>query len=314
MERETNTIYTLSLSYGKDSLACLGAIEKLGLPLDRIVHAEVWATETIPADLPPMVEFKKKADKIIKERYGIEVEHVWATKKVANGGGVLSYDSVFRTTTNTKEYGEHIYGFPKRSGAWCVGLLKQNLLTEANLRRYFLSRDKEETRGGHGTLTDSRYGNVNGATTCSKSMPSTIYGFPYASFMGGWCRELKNTAIKNLRVSGQHQYGKESMVYGAQKRCHQKSVFFKPENDGRYKYRSVSWNSKRRTRTHSKARKEERNNATACYGKLGRGVLPKVVRRKGFTFPDLHNGNKGRLLVLPQSRRRTIKALTKELS
>ena len=83
--REPNTIYTLSLSYGKDSLACLGVIKKLGLPLDRIVHAEVWATETIPADLPPMVEFKTKADKIIKERYGIEVEHVWATKK--NGGG-----------------------------------------------------------------------------------------------------------------------------------------------------------------------------------------------------------------------------------
>lgn len=31
--------YVLSLSYGKDSLACLGAIEQLGLPLDRIVHA-----------------------------------------------------------------------------------------------------------------------------------------------------------------------------------------------------------------------------------------------------------------------------------
>ena len=60
--------YVLSLSYGKDSLACLGAIEELGWPLDRIVHAEVWATDTIPADLPPMVEFKAKADRIIKER------------------------------------------------------------------------------------------------------------------------------------------------------------------------------------------------------------------------------------------------------
>ena len=71
-----NQEYVLSLSYGKDSLACLGAIEELGLPLDRIVHAEVWATDTIPADLPPMVEFKKKADKIIFNRYGIEVEHI----------------------------------------------------------------------------------------------------------------------------------------------------------------------------------------------------------------------------------------------
>lgn len=65
--------HILSLSYGKDSLACLGAIEQLGWPLDRIVHAEIWATDTIPADLPPMVEFKAKADKIIKERWGLRL-------------------------------------------------------------------------------------------------------------------------------------------------------------------------------------------------------------------------------------------------
>lgn len=53
LERKPNTEYVLSLSYGKDSLACLAAIEELGWPLDRIVHAEVWATDTSPADLPP---------------------------------------------------------------------------------------------------------------------------------------------------------------------------------------------------------------------------------------------------------------------
>lgn len=42
--------HILSLSYGKDSLACLGAIEQLGWPLDRIVHAEVWATEEKQAE------------------------------------------------------------------------------------------------------------------------------------------------------------------------------------------------------------------------------------------------------------------------
>lgn len=41
--------YILSLSYGKDSMACLGAIEKLGLPLTRIITSEVWATDTIQA-------------------------------------------------------------------------------------------------------------------------------------------------------------------------------------------------------------------------------------------------------------------------
>ena len=80
MERQPNTEYILSLSYGKDSIACLEAIKQLGYPLDRIVHAEVWATDTIPADLPPMVYFKKKADKIIKDMYGIEVEHIYAVR------------------------------------------------------------------------------------------------------------------------------------------------------------------------------------------------------------------------------------------
>lgn len=75
------TEYVLSLSYGKDSLACLEAIRLLGYPLDRIITAEVWATDTIPADLPPMVEFKEKADKIIKERYGITVEHTSAERE-----------------------------------------------------------------------------------------------------------------------------------------------------------------------------------------------------------------------------------------
>ena len=78
---DKNTICVACISYGKDSLAMLRAIKHLGLPLHRIVHTEVWATQTIPADLPPMVDFKEKADRIIKQLYGIEVEHVCATRK-----------------------------------------------------------------------------------------------------------------------------------------------------------------------------------------------------------------------------------------
>lgn len=117
--------HILSLSYGKDSLACLGAIEQLGWPLDRIVHAEVWATDTIPADLPPMVEFKKKADKIIKERWGIEVEHIRAKR---------TYDECFymvvggnKRKAKSKNAGL-IYGFPYRMGQWCNSRLKVHVL------------------------------------------------------------------------------------------------------------------------------------------------------------------------------------------
>lgn len=110
--------YILSLSYGKDSIACLGAIEQLGLPLNRIIHAEIWATKTIPADLPPMIEFKKKADKIIKERYGITVEHVSA--------GVTYEDVFYRVAKSGGKSitSGHIYGFPMIKGTWCNSELK----------------------------------------------------------------------------------------------------------------------------------------------------------------------------------------------
>lgn len=104
--------YILSLSYGKDSLACLGAIEELGWPLDRIVHAEVWATDTIPADLPPMVEFKARADEIIKARWGITVEHI--------RGGMTYEQGFYRVKKLTaKHRAGHYYGWPFQRGPWC---------------------------------------------------------------------------------------------------------------------------------------------------------------------------------------------------
>lgn len=111
--------HILSLSYGKDSLACLGAIERLGWPLDRIVHAEVWATDTIPADLPPMVEFKKKADEIIKTMYGIEVEHVRSSVTFERG----FYFERGQTGRKTKFDGKR-YGWPMQRGQWCLQQLK----------------------------------------------------------------------------------------------------------------------------------------------------------------------------------------------
>lgn len=112
--------YILSLSYGKDSMACFGACEILGWPIDRVVTAEVWATDTIPADLPPMVEFKAKADRIIKERYGIQVEHVRAKR---------NYEQCFYSicTGKSKCAGKN-YGWPMQRGPWRNSRLKQSVL------------------------------------------------------------------------------------------------------------------------------------------------------------------------------------------
>lgn len=142
--------HILSLSYGKDSLACLGAIEQLGWPLDRIAHAEVWATDTIPADLPPMVEFKAKADAIIKERWGIEVEHV------SSG---ISYNDGFYykrgRTGRPSKFGGVIYGFPMQRGQWCLQQLKLpalNKIGKDNIQYVGIAVDEP---GRFGTLNEN---------------------------------------------------------------------------------------------------------------------------------------------------------------
>lgn len=119
--------HILSLSYGKDSCACLGAIEELGWPLDRIIHAEVWATDTIPADLPQMVEFKARADAMIEARWGIKVEHVRHK---------MTFEEMFyRPCVKGKTQGT-LKGWPMRKGQWCLHLKVRNLLSPSDAISY----------------------------------------------------------------------------------------------------------------------------------------------------------------------------------
>lgn len=120
----------LSLSYGKDSMACIHVIvDILHWPLDRIVTADLWATQTIPADPPNMVEFKAKADEIIRARYGIEVEHF--TTKYAEGitGEKVSYEECFYREMTSGKFVGRIKGFPMVKGNWCTKL-KLNALKQ----------------------------------------------------------------------------------------------------------------------------------------------------------------------------------------
>lgn len=115
--------YVASISYGKDSLAMLHVItDILHWQLDRIITADVWATDTIPADLPPMVEFKDKADRIIKERWGIEVEHLCAMKN----GEKVTYEKLFyhvpKRKTQVEKYTGTVKGFPIQRNPYCPKL------------------------------------------------------------------------------------------------------------------------------------------------------------------------------------------------
>ena len=158
--------YVLSLSYGKDSMACLGAIKELGWPLTRIVHAEIWATDTIPADLPPMVEFKKKADKWIKDNFGIDVEHVCARRPLSGAerererefSTKLSFERQFYQDLVSNKHGiTRIYGWPFQRGPWCNSRLKTR--PQDDLRKRLLSGnggEVEEMRSNTGVAYGER--------------------------------------------------------------------------------------------------------------------------------------------------------------
>lgn len=87
-----STQYIARISYGKDSLKMLEVIKSRGLPLDRITTTDVWATDTIPANLPPMTAFKERMDQRIWEMYHIEVEHLCAMNK---DGTKKTYEQMF---------------------------------------------------------------------------------------------------------------------------------------------------------------------------------------------------------------------------
>lgn len=92
MSRSDYTEYIARVSLGKDSLKMLDVIHTRGLPLDRITTTDVWATDTIPAWLPPTQAFRDRMDQWIWERYNIELEHLCARNK---DGSKKTYEQMF---------------------------------------------------------------------------------------------------------------------------------------------------------------------------------------------------------------------------
>lgn len=114
-------IHVARISYGKDSLKMLDVIVSRGLPLDRITTSDVWATDTIPASLPPVEEFKSKMDEIIWKKYRIEVEHLCARNK---DGTKKTYEQMFYHVPERKSAPpeRRIWGFPHIRAQWCKEL------------------------------------------------------------------------------------------------------------------------------------------------------------------------------------------------
>ena len=107
--------HIVSLSFGKDSMAMLIEIIKRKLPLDYVIFCDIKFNNEISGEHPLMAEWIPKAEKILKDKFGVDVIHLTAKK---------NFTEQFYTV---KEKGNHIgdrYGFPYTIGAWCNDRLK----------------------------------------------------------------------------------------------------------------------------------------------------------------------------------------------
>lgn len=164
--RQPNTIYAASVSRGKDSTAMLLAIEELGFPLDAIYAVDIWATDDIPAELPPMVSFKDEWDRKCLERFGIPVTRLCATR----GGQRLTYEKLFY---------RHVS--PERE------------------RERESQRQMAQGRQ-HPTLRVSTYCRQERGVVSKCTQTLSLYGFPI--MRGAWCNsDLKRGAIRDSRLA-----------------------------------------------------------------------------------------------------------------
>ncbi len=103
-----------NLSFGKDSMATLLLAIEQGIHIDRVMYCDIRFSDEISGEHPLMAEWIPEAECILKERFGITVDHAFS----------ISYVEQF---FKVKQKGEHIgdnYAFPHICGAWCNSSLK----------------------------------------------------------------------------------------------------------------------------------------------------------------------------------------------
>lgn len=103
-----------NLSFGKDSMATLLLAIEQGIQIDHVMHCDIRFSDEISGEHPLMAAWIPEAERILKERFGIAVEHAFAITYVKQ---------FFKTKQKGKRVGD-IYGFPYAAGAWCNSRLK----------------------------------------------------------------------------------------------------------------------------------------------------------------------------------------------
>ena len=112
--------YVASLSFGKDSMAMLIKIKELGLPLDEVIYVDIMFDDDTSGETPEMASFITKAEKILKEKFNVEVTHL---------RGVTFKEQFYKVKQRGKHIGDN-YGFPYTIGSWCNDRLKMQPIKE----------------------------------------------------------------------------------------------------------------------------------------------------------------------------------------
>lgn len=104
-----------NLSFGKGSMSTLLLALEQGVKVDRVMHVDIRFDSEISGEHPIMAEWIQTAEKILREKFGIVVDHAYS--------GVTFCEQFYREKTKGKHIGDK-YGFPHIISAWCNGRLK----------------------------------------------------------------------------------------------------------------------------------------------------------------------------------------------
>lgn len=191
--------YVASCSFGKDSLAMLIKIKELGLPLDEVIYVDIMFDDNISGETPEMASFISKAEKILKEKFNIEVTHL---------KGITFKEQFYKIKQRGNRIGDN-YGFPYTIGAWCNDRLKMQPIkkylksqTEDVIQYVGIAYDepKRYERLNHDThiapLYDLKITEKEAMEICEKyDLVSPIYK---TSFRGG-CWFCPKQGLKQLK-------------------------------------------------------------------------------------------------------------------
>ena len=179
--------YIARISYGKDSLKMLDVIFTRNLPLDRITTTDVWATDTVSANLPPMEEFKARMDERIWNLYRVDVEHLCARNK---DGTKRTYEQMFYHVPQRRSQSVQV----ERERETGSGPARSSASPTSGTRGVKLGSSGMPSHRVQGTITG--FPHNTGYNYCQKLKIASdaIQGFPVQ--ISPWCKKLKIDKVR----------------------------------------------------------------------------------------------------------------------